>query len=138
MPPAEIKNGLLDMESRTRRVPPPRHPKLAVDTPPAPEPPAAPPKPVERPPNAPPAPVGERLRAPAPPALRGAQVYLDTESDDFLSACRAVGEVSNSAVIRYLIGRAAAESMPIEVVRAVLSGDNAAHRKPGRRKTSYK
>ena len=76
------------------------------------------------------------MRAPAPPALRGAQVYLDTESDEFLSACRAVGEVSNSAVIRYLLAKAAAETTPVEVVRAVLLGDNTAHRKPGRRKAS--
>lgn len=128
----DIKNGLLQMESRPRRVPPPKHPKLAVETPPPPAPeqrsvtavvPAEPSLTV----------VQEPLRAPKQPALRGAQVYLDEPADAFLKACRTAGEVSNSAVIRLALQELSNLMTPIDVARALLLGDNSARRVPGRK-----
>ena len=134
MPP-EIKNGLLDMESRPRRVPPPRHPKLLVETPPA---------PIEAPGCA--IVAGgcasrrqhhlSRCGPPKQPALRGAQVYLDSPADEFLRACRAAGEVSNSAVIRLALQELAAVMTPTDVARTLLLSENSARRRPGRKKVS--
>ena len=133
MPP-DIKNGLLDMESRPRRVPPPRHPKLLVETPPAPIGAATE---QSAPVVAPPAPTSsEPLRAPKQPALRGAQVYLDSPADEFLRACRAAGEVSNSAVIRLALQELAAVMTPTDVARTLLLSENSARRTPGRKKVS--
>lgn len=124
----EIENGLLDLEQRTRRAPAPRHPKRPVEIPPAPA--AAP-----VPPRAAAEPV---VRSTAP--LRATQIYLDEESDDFLRRCGAAGliqgsrDVTNSGVIRYLLAKAAAESAPDEIARALLD-NSASLRRPGRRRT---
>lgn len=130
----DIKNGLLQMESRPRRVPPPKHPKLAVETPP---PPAPVPVRSETPAVVRTEPsltvVQEPLRAPKQPPLRGAQVYLDEPADGFLKACRAAGEVSNSAVVRLALQELSNLMTPTEVARALLLGDNAARRIPGRK-----
>ena len=129
--PSEIKSGLLDMESRSRRVPPPRHPKVAVETPPPdPEPVVA-----SAAPKAKPAPV---KLAPKASALRAAQVYLDGEADAFLGECRAAGaalgraDVSASAVIRLAL-----RELPLDVGgggRRRLLGGSAALRRPGRKR----
>ena len=67
------------------------------------------------------------------PSLRGAEVYLDESADAFLKACRAAGEVSNSAVIRLALLELSSTMTPIEVARVLLLGDNSARRVPGRK-----
>lgn len=70
------------------------------------------------------------------PSLRGAEVYLDESADAFLKACRAAGEVSNSAVIRLALLELSSTMTPIEVARVLLLGDNSARRVPGRKSPS--
>ena len=127
----EIENGLLDLEQRTRRAPAPRHPKRAVEIPP---PPASEPRTTAA------APPERAVRHTQPPPLRATQIYLDGESDDFLRRCGAAGliqgsrDVTNSGVIRYLLAKAAAETTPDEIARALLD-NSASLRRPGRRRT---
>ena len=77
--------------------------------------------------------VQEPLRAPKQPSLRGAEVYLDESADAFLKACRAAGEVLNSAVILLALLELSSTMRPIEVARVLLLGDNSARRVPGRK-----
>lgn len=138
--PPEIKSGLLDMESRSR-APRPRNPKLEIAVPPPPPvpPPILVPAVDTTPMDAPategaPAAAPHRLRAPARPTVRGVQIYLDSEADQVLRACREAGEVSNSAVMRLALAELAARRTPEEIVRILLFGDNPAHRAPGRKR----
>lgn len=145
-----IENGLLDLEQRTsqasRRTPPPRHLKRAVEVPP-------PPPPAKSVSSETPSVVDVRKKAPESPAqvapvapsrnsspLRATQVYLDPESDDFLRRCGAAGlikgtrDITNSGVIRYALGRLAAEASPDEIADAMLDNSSAL-RRPGRKRT---
>ena len=137
---AAIENGLLDLEQRSsRRAPIPRHPKRAVVVPP---PPAPPPPTVvevrESQPDQRPVPAREQR---AQSSLRATQVYLDGDCDDFLRRCSAAGlirgsrDVTNSGVIRYALGRLAAEMDPDDVALAMLDGGSPALRRPGRKRT---
>jgi len=130
MPQPEIRNGLLDMETRTRRVPPPRHPKLAVTTPPAPDRPAVE-EPAERP--TPESVRPAQLQSPKSSSLRGAMVYLDSDADSFLKACHQAGGVSASAVIRLALRKLADAQTPAGVADELLSGSDA-QRTPGRKR----
>ena len=135
MPQPEIRNGLLDMETRTRRVPPPRHPKLAVTTPPAPDRPApdrpAAEEPAER--SSPESVRPAQLQSPKSSSLRGAMVYLDGAADSFLKACHQAGGVSASAVIRLALRKLADVQTPAGVADELLSGSDA-QRAPGRKR----
>ena len=131
MPQPEIRNGLLDMETRTRRVPPPRHPKLAITTPPAqPDRPAVE-EPAERP--TPESVRPAQLQSPKSSSLRGAMVYLDSDADSFLKACHQAGGVSASAVIRLALRKLADAQTPKGVADELLSGSDV-QRTPGRKR----
>lgn len=143
-----IENGLAALEARadgrSRRQPPPRHPKRSVEVPPAT---VAKAESTSRP-------AGDAVRAEVVDlrqeltrvmpkadlgALRPTQVHLDATNQDFLRRCGAAGllegsrDVTMSGVIRFALTKLASSKSPEEVAQAMLAGDGAL-RRPGRRR----
>lgn len=111
---AEIKNGLAAMESKPRRVPPPRNPRRV---PVIPGPPTTP--------EATPVTAPAAAAVTKPSVHRAAMVYLDEPSDDLLREVLAAkprtgaGGVTKSSVIRLAMARLADQMTPTEIIRTL-------------------